>query len=180
MSCANIGPQKKADASAMTADENDTEARSIRQRAFLRIAQITDSANERNYLLTAINDENGMYDWASLFSAADLQVIQGRTTDEVLGLMKVRFRAEAADNIEFAVRLNVSSEEEPRYFVVRNNTLFLEHEWPATPDAVIDLPRATLDRIAANMTDWSVAMGDEEMTIAEGHESAALLASLIE
>lgn len=161
-------------------DEGDAEAIKIRQNAFLRVARTTESANERNYLLTIIKEENGEINWTKLFSANDLQVISGLDAKTILNLMKVRFRAEAADGIKFSVRLNIDSEGEPFFFTVRNNVLFLSEKEPATVDAVIDLPRATLNQIAANYTNWSDAMANSEMTVASGGDIARQLASLIE
>ena len=165
---------------AISVDEGDEKARALRQQAFLRIAQTTDSANERNYMLTIINDEKGAYDWKGLFANADLEVIKGQDTEKVLKLMKSRFRAEDANNDRFSLRLNVGGETNPFFLTVRNNTLFVSTEEPAETDGALLLPRETLNLIAANKTDWTSAIRDGQVEIETGRPVVERLGALIE
>jgi len=165
---------------ALEVDPASKAALKLRQKAFLKVAQKTDSANERNYLLTIIKDENGEIDWKGLFSNADLQIIREQDTEAVLKLMKVRFRAEDANNDHFVLKLDVTGDAEPHYLNVRNNTLFLLDGPPAAIDGEATMSRDTLDHIAANKTDWRIAVEQGQLQIANGRENFERLAALIE
>lgn len=163
---------------ALEYNPNDTDAKTIRQAAFLRIARTTDSTNERNYMLTIIKDENGEIDWNQLFAKGDLQVIQGLDTETILKLMKVRFRAEDANGEAFSVKLNVKGDKIPYYYTVRNNTLFFSTTEPSSIEGVATMPRETLDRLGAKMTKWTDIQ--DELEIESGAEIFNRLGELIE
>jgi alkyl sulfatase BDS1-like metallo-beta-lactamase superfamily hydrolase len=164
---------------AMKVDSDDSEAKKIRQDAFLRIARTTMSANERNYLLTTINEENGKINWKAMFSKGDYKAAKTQELDHLLKLMKARFRAEAADNLKFIVKVTVSGQS-PRYYQVRNNVLILRDKAPGKADATLSMDRDVLDRIVANMTTWSEALADKQIKVISGNSTVKQLAALIE
>lgn len=164
---------------ALETDPSDASAKSIRQAAFTRIARTTVSANERNYLLTIIREENGELDWAAIFSKGNYEVIAQQDVDTVLAMMKSRFRAENANGVEVLVKVSVSGAED-RYYRVRNNVLILSDSAKEKPDASLSLQRDTLDRIAANMTSWADELAAGNIAVEEGRPLVETLASLIE
>ena len=163
---------------ALEVDPKDAEARKIRQDAFLRVARTTVSANERNYMLSIIEEENGAFDWQKISAQGEYEVIKGQELDMVLGLMRSRFRAEAADNEALIARVTVSGQ--PRYYQVRNNILIISEEAPGKVDASLVMERDTLDRIAANLTTWSAALESGKIQVDGDAATASKLSVLIE
>ena len=159
-------------------DPDDTQARTIRQEAFLQVARTTVSANERNYLLSTINEENGKYDWRSLFAESDYEAWRGQQLDVLLQLMQSRFRAEDADNLELTVALSVSGKD--RILQIRNNILIPRYAAGETVDTRLEMDRDTLDRIAANMTTWSAALSAGDISVSLNPEIARQFVALIE
>ena len=105
----------------MQVDSDDSEARSVRQKAFLKVAQTTNSANERNYLLGLILEENGTIDFARQLGPLNRRAYSSQTNFTLLKRLKTRFRAEAADAVE--LRVNVGVGEEYFTLIVMHNVL---------------------------------------------------------
>ncbi len=83
-------------------DASDTEARVLRQQAFLKVAQTTNSTNERNYLLGLILEEKDEINFSRQLAPLNQRTYAGLPTQQLLQRLKYRFRAEPADDHSFA------------------------------------------------------------------------------
>ena len=118
-------------------DSDDREAMAVRQRAFLKVAQITNSANERNYLLGLILEENGEMDFAKQLAPLNSRAYAKLPNETLLSRLKYRFRAEAADDLELSVRLEVEGEHFS--LTVSNNVLHVQPQsQPKVTDVMLD------------------------------------------
>ena len=118
-------------------DSDDREAMAVRQRAFLKVAQITNSANERNYLLGLILEENGEMDFAKQLTPLNSRAYAKLPNETLLSRLKYRFRAEAADDLELSVRLEVEGEHFS--LTVSNNVLHVQPQsQPKVTDVMLD------------------------------------------
>ena len=91
-------------------DREDHEALAVRQSAFLKVAQTTNSANERNYLLGLILEEKGEIDFGRQLAPLNERAYGTVATQVLLQRLKYRFRAEDADGVTLTVRLRVGDE----------------------------------------------------------------------
>ena len=91
-------------------DREDQEALAVRQSAFLKVAQTTNSANERNYLLGLILEENGEIDFGRQLAPLNERAYGTLPTHVLLQRLKYRFRAEDADGVTLTVRLRIGDE----------------------------------------------------------------------
>ena len=137
-------------------DAGDGEALGIRQNAFLKVAQTTSSANERNYLLGLILEEKGDIDFTKQLAPLNLRAYSGLSSASLLQRLKYRFKAEIADNIELSLTVNV--EGESFQLAVKNNVLRIK---PVEPSKLVDaqLSRSTLVAITARTQTLSEAAG---------------------
>ena len=151
-------------------DASDTEALALRQQAFLKVAQTTNSTNERNYLLGLILEEKDEINFSRQLAPLNQRTYAGLPTEQLLQLLKYRFRAEAADDLSFALRVSVA--DTPYDLVVNNNVLRV---LPATDDKTADvqLSRNDLVDVTARLKSLGTLPGWQEGV-------AAQLASLIE
>lgn len=151
-------------------DASDTEALALRQQAFLKVAQTTNSTNERNYLLGLILEEKDEINFSRQLAPLNQRTYAGLPTEQLLQRLKYRFRAEAADDLSFALRVSVA--DTPYDLVVNNNVLRV---LPATDDKTADvqLSRNDLVDVTARLKSLGTLPGWQEGV-------AAQLVSLIE
>jgi len=151
-------------------DASDTEALALRQQAFLKVAQTTNSTNERNYLLGLILEEKDEINFSRQLAPLNQRTYAGLPTEQLLQRLKYRFRAEAADDLSFALRVSVA--DTPYDLVVNNNVLRV---LPATDDKTADvqLSRNDLVDVTARLKSLGTLPGWQE-------GAAAQLVSLIE
>jgi alkyl sulfatase BDS1-like metallo-beta-lactamase superfamily hydrolase len=155
------------------------EAMALRQDAFTRIAQTTVSANERNYLLSLIREENGEVDFAKVFAQNNHRAMKTLSTEKILSIMKARFKAEEADNLEMQILVRVEDEE--WMYQIRNNVLILKKPTAfAAPDGVIALNRNTLNEVGARLTSWEAAYQAGQIEVADDSPSVARLFGMLE
>ena len=124
-------------------DGEDQEALAVRQNAFLKVAQTTNSANERNYLLGLILEENGEIDFSRQLAPLNQRAYGTLPNSVLLKRLKYRFRAEAADGVELAVQLRIGDEEFT--LEVDNNVL---HVNPASATGDVDVTMNRQELIA--------------------------------
>jgi alkyl sulfatase BDS1-like metallo-beta-lactamase superfamily hydrolase len=156
-----------------TDNENDA-ARAIRQRAFLKVAQTTTSANERNYLLGLILEEEGKINFQRQLAPLNQRAYGQLSNRVLLERLKARLQAENADHITQQLSLTVGQDH--FLLTLRNNVLLidgaLEHDdWPDTARAT--MTREELIAVVAHVTPLSSLAGWQQA-------SAKALASLIE
>ena len=113
----------------LQADPSNIEAREVRQRAFRKVAQTTNSTNERNYLLGLILEEQGTIDFPRQLAKMNSLAYQKLSNAVLLERLKARLIAESADHINLELGLEVDSE--PFVLAVRNNVL---HVTPASTE----------------------------------------------
>jgi len=151
-------------------DASDAEARVLRQQAFLKVAQTTNSTNERHYLLGLILEEKDEINFSRQLAPLNQRTYTGLPTEQLLQRLKYRFRAEAADDLSFALRVAV---DDTSYdLVVHNNVLRV---LPATDDKAADvqLSRDELVDVTARLKSLDALPGWQQGV-------AAQLTSLIE
>ena len=151
-------------------DASDTEALALRQQAFLKVAQTTNSTNERNYLLGLILEEKDEINFSRQLAPLNQRTYAGLPTEQLLQRLKYRFRAEAADDLSFALRVSVA---DTSYDLVVNNNVL--RVLPATDDKTADvqLSRNDLVDVTARLKSLGTLPGWQEGV-------AAQLVSLIE
>lgn len=151
-------------------DASDTEARVLRQQAFLKVAQTTNSTNERNYLLGLILEEKDDINFSRQLAPLNQRTYAGLPTEQLLQRLKYRFRAEVADDLNFALRVSVA---DTSYDLVVNNNVL--RVLPGTDDKAADvqLSRDDLVDVTARLKSLNALPGWQEGV-------AAQLASLIE
>ena len=151
-------------------DASDTEARVLRQQAFLKVAQTTNSTNERNYLLGLILEEKDEINFSRQLAPLNQRTYAELPTQQLLQRLKYRFRAEAADDLSFALRVSVA---DTSYDLVVNNNVL--RVLPGTDDKTADvqLSRDDLVDVTARLKFLNTLSGWQEGV-------AAQLASLIE
>ena len=108
-------------------NENDKEARQIRQQASIRFAQVTSSTNQRNYLLGLVAEENGDIDFDRMLRGPVTGSLRLLDDGELLGRLRNRVIAENADNIDITVRLDLRDGEIYDLRIINN---VLRVSWP--------------------------------------------------
>ena len=156
-----------------TNNENDA-ARAIRQRAFLKVAQTTTSANERNYMLGLILEEQGKINFQRQLAPLNQRAYGQLSNRVLLERLKARLQAENADHINQQLSLTV--EQDHFLLTLRNNVLLIEDaleedDWPDTARAT--MTREELIAVVAHVASLNSLAGWQQA-------SAQTLASLIE
>ena len=155
-------------------DADNEDALAIRQRAFLRVAQTTNSANERNYMLGLILEEQGKIDFPRQLAPLNQRAYAQLDNRVLLGRLKARVKAEDADHINQQLALDVGQD---RFLLtLRNNVLFIDditqrNEQTDKPDA--SMTREELIAVVAHVTSLTALSGWQQ-------PGAQTLASLIE
>jgi len=90
-------------------DDEDADARALRQQAFQGVAATTISTNQRNYLLGIIREERGEIDFTRDLAALNRQTFNRFTNFELLRRLKYRFRAEDADDVNLSSIVTVDN-----------------------------------------------------------------------
>ena len=153
--------------------DNDA-AKAIRQRAFLKVAQTTNSANERNYMLGLILEEQGKINFQRQLASLNQRAYGQLSNRVLLERLKARLKAEDADRIKQQLSLTVGQD---RFLLtLRNNVLLIddaleEDDWPDTARATMS--REELIAVVAHVTSLNSLAGWQQA-------SAQMLASLIE
>lgn len=88
-------------------NEDDEEARQVRQQASIRFAQVTSSTNQRNYLLGLVAEENGGIDFKTMLRGPLTESLNQLDDGDLLGRLRSKLIAEQADNIDITVRLDL-------------------------------------------------------------------------
>lgn len=149
--------------------------------AFMAIAETTDSANERNYILSHLYDSTGdlLMPMARLKIGSAVNLYESAPLARVMGQMPSRFRAEAAGNAAFTIGLAVDGGS-PSILRVRNGSMAYLGETGQQPDAVIALPRKVMNALAAGAARWPDMLEKGAMKIIAGEDTAKQFFSLIE
>ena len=165
----------------LNVDPDHRAARRLRQQAFTEIAETTQSGNERNYMFSTINEENGKLDFNSLGQKLFLYRISLLAPAEALSLMSSRLRSEDAKNVTLSIRVDIQGEELSTHCVsVRNNTLFVDDVFSDCKTSHITLPRGILNKLSARMIDIETAIDNGQIQIHQGREELQKLLHLLD
>jgi len=155
-------------------DVDNEAASAIRQRAFLKVAQTTTSANERNYMLGLILEEQGKINFHRQLAPLNQRAYGQLTNRVLLERLKARLMAENADHINQQLSLTVGQDQ--FLLTLRNNVLLIDdaleqEDWPDTARA--NMSREELIAVVAHVTSLNSLAGWQQT-------SAQAIASLIE
>lgn len=131
-------------------NENDEEARQVRQQASIRFAQVTSSTNQRNYLLGLVAEENGDIDFDRMLRAPVAGSLRSLDDGELLGRLRNRVIAENADNVDITVRLDLTDGEVYDLRMINN---VLRISWPDEERAVASNWRTDRATVISVLTD---------------------------
>ena len=131
-------------------NENDEEARQVRQQASIRFAQVTSSTNQRNYLLGLVAEENGDIDFDRMLRAPVAGSLRSLDDGELLGRLRNRVIAENADNVDITVRLDLTDGEVYDLRMINN---VLRVSWPDEERAVASNWRTDRATVISVLTD---------------------------
>ena len=131
-------------------DENDEEARQVRQQASIRFAQVTSSTNQRNYLLGLVAEENGDIDFDRMLRAPVAGSLRSLDDGELLGRLRNRVIAENANDIDITVRLDLIDGDVYDLRVINN---VLRISWPDEERAVASNWRTDRASVISVLTD---------------------------
>ena len=131
-------------------NENDEEARQIRQLASIRFAQVTSSTNQRNYLLGLVAEENGDIDFDRMLRAPVAGSLSSLDDGELLGRLRNRVIAENADNVDITVRLDLTDGDVYDLRMINN---VLRISWPDEERAVASNWRTDRATVISVLTD---------------------------
>ena len=146
-------------------NENDEEARQVRQQASIRFAQVTSSTNQRNYLLGLVAEENGDIDFDRMLRAPVAGSLRSLDDGELLGRLRNRVIAENADNVDITVRLDLTDGEVYDLRMINN---VLRISWPDEERAVASNWRTDRATVIGVLTD--------EMSLSEAITSGRIAA----
>ncbi len=155
-------------------DVDNDAAKAIRQRAFLKVAQTTTSANERNYMLGLILEEQGKINFQRQLAPLNQRAYGQLSNRVLLERLKARLKAEDADHIKQQLSLTVGQDH--FLLTLQNNVLLIddaleEDDWPDTARAT--MTREELIAVVAHVASLNSLAGWQQA-------SAQTLASLME
>ena len=164
----------------MLTDPDDTVARSVRQRASIRVAQTTKSANQRNYLFGLVAEESKRVDFDKILQGPITSSLAKRDNKELLNRLRSRLVAEKADNVNLRIRVQISSEENFDLVISNNILRLFNPEKDAALNATWSLPRKLLIEIIARQKNLSESLESGDLLAAGSYPDSAIFASLIE
>jgi alkyl sulfatase BDS1-like metallo-beta-lactamase superfamily hydrolase len=161
----------------LSISKDNKEAIDLRQKAFYEIAKTTDSANERNYLLTSIKVEKEGTSWNKILERNISTSLERASTAQLLNALPVRFKAENAQGISMGFAIDINGDG-LNYFQIRNSVLhrvgFIE------PDFILTLDKSTLIDILAKKHDFKSALDTKQISIKKDNEKANIFFDLME
>ena len=161
-------------------DENDEEARQVRQQASIRFAQVTSSTNQRNYLLGLVAEENGDIDFDRMLRAPVVGSLRSLDDGELLGRLRNRVIAENANDIDITVRLYLTDGDVYDLRIINN---VLRISWPDEERAVASnwrTDRATVIGVLTNEMSLSEAITSGRIAASGNARKTQTFASLFE
>ena len=161
-------------------NENDEEARQVRQQASIRFAQVTSSTNQRNYLLGLVAEENGDIDFDRMLRNPIAGALRLLNDGELLGRLRNRVIAENADNVDITVRLDLTDGEVYDLRMINN---VLRVSWPDEERAVASnwrTDRATIIGVLTDDMSLSDAVSSGRIAVTGNARQTQTFAALFE
>jgi uncharacterized sulfatase len=150
---------------ALRAEPDNKQALQARLAAFKAIASETVSANERNYLLSAVLTESGAFDWNKPVSAVLARDYNDVPSGVLLEMFRARVVPEQAMDADFTAKIEIEDDPSPYYWNVNSGILRYSDSADDT-DGTISMDRATLMQLFARQTTLAAAVADGSVTIA--------------
>lgn len=164
----------------LRAEPNHEAAREVQVQALESIAYTTNSANERNYLLTTVAETKGAIDWNRVLSRGSLQRVSSQPSEAILRGLGVRLKAEDAFDAELTVEARIEGEEGVHTVSVRRGVFLYDRVAREKVDARIVLSRSDLDRIAAGVTNLDAELAAGSIEVEAGQPAAERFVKLFE
>jgi uncharacterized sulfatase len=149
---------------ALRAEPDNKEALQARLAAFKVIASETVSANERNYLLSAVLVESGSFDWSKPVGNALARDYADHPSGVLLEMFRARVVPEQAMDKEFVARIDIEGEAGPHYWNVNDGILRYSDSADGV-DGTVKMDRATLVKLFAGQLTLETAVADGLVTI---------------
>lgn len=156
----------------------DAAARSIRQAAFAEIARTTDSANERNHVLTKIAEEQGRLNWRSAIGPVRQELAATRPVAELMGELGKRVSLERSEGKRANFRISVAGEEQVFPFELRNSVL-VPVTMESRPDVEIVLSRTGLNLFHAGFIEWKDLLDRADSSRSGNPEALAVISDIL-
>ena len=161
----------------LVADPSHKLAGEVQRESFKGIAYSTESANERNYLLTIIKED---IPWQKVFAGTGIPVREKQSSSELLELMRVRFKAENALTTKMAIGITIAGETGTHTLEARQGILVYRPGLPENPNARISLSRDMLVKLSVGALSWSEALAMGAIKVEENKDAAQKFLSLID
>ena len=161
-------------------NNDDRDARQLRQQASIRYAQVTTSTNQRNYLLGLVAEENGDVNFDTLLRAPLAGSLQQLKGSELLRRLGSRLIAERADHIDTTIRLTLGGAETFDLSIINN---VLRVSWPDDERTVMSewsTNRATLIGALTDQFTLVQAIKNHSIRVSRNTQGSTRFASLFE
>lgn len=149
---------------ALHAEPDNMQALQVRLEAFKAIASDTVSANERNYLLTAVLNESGAFDWSKPVSTVMARDYADQPSRVLLEMFRARVIPERALGKDFAVKIEIEGETASHYWQVSDGILRYSDSVESV-DGSVKMDRATLIKLFAGQTTLQAAVADGSVAL---------------
>jgi alkyl sulfatase BDS1-like metallo-beta-lactamase superfamily hydrolase len=164
----------------------------LKVNALTTIAYASDSANERNYLLTEARVMSGDLGWNIIARGALNRIkaaLVGPTIPEsalaapslpFIQNLGPRISRDHAQDASLLVELRVTDRDEVYLLGVRNGVVLQERRRGASPDVIVDLTHRSLVLASDGLVSWQELASDDLLTIRKGKDEFARFASYFE
>ena len=160
--------------------EESDRAQEILISAYREIAFSTDSASERNYLLTAVKDMESPIPWPRLFLNAERRNMEPRSNADILSSFGVRLAAEDVLNEELTVQVVVNRDSNRYVMHVSNGVLRVLLDSPQVSQGQFSIDRDDLVSVAIRETSWRQLLDSGKIDISICEREVKQLLSVIE
>lgn len=161
-------------------DADNERALAIKVRAFKTIAYTSDSANERNYLLTAVKEMEDGIPWSRVFSRREMFEASALSSGELLATLSIRLKAEQVLEDEFSIGVSIDGEAGDHTLRVKRGILVYQRGRDENADAQLSLPRPALNRIGARTSSWAKELDTGAINVEHGQSIVKRFGELIE
>ncbi len=149
---------------ALLAQPGNKQALQARLEAFKAIASETVSANERNYLLSAVLTESGEFNWDNTVSAVLARDYKDLPAGVLLEMFRARVIPERAMDADFTAKIEIDGDASPHYWDVNSGILRYTDKADSV-DGTVKMTRATLVKLFAKQTTLAEAVADGSVAI---------------
>jgi linear primary-alkylsulfatase len=141
-------------------DPDNSAAQQLFMAALHKIAVQTDSANERNYVLTELAERSGKLQWEPIFEGVRARDLTSLSSLHLLEEMRPRINPQQAESLgtePVVLQLAIDDEPGAYRFTMRHSILIVSAEKTAG-DPALRLSRDTLNQLYIGKLKWSEAL----------------------